>query len=150
VSSTGIIDFNLFMYDNYLDNTSGGPGPLAVLWAPSTKYYCSIPASPGDFCSPEISWSRVYAWLEGVTFQAPCANRRVVGGNVWICEHTSSGQYQTGEFVWYDALDETREYRVPYGFTEEQDINGNITSIVPGQSILLSNSPVLLMSFGKP
>ena len=149
VSSTGVIDFNLFMYDNYIGNTSVGPAALAALWAPSTKYYCSIPASPGDFCLPEISWSRVYDWLEGVTFQAPCTSQRVADGNIWLCEHTSSGQYQTGEFVWYDTLDQTREYRVPPGFTEEQDINGNITSIFPGQSISISNSPILLMSFGK-
>jgi hypothetical protein len=147
LSSTGILDFNLFQYDTYrLNNGNGLPARLVDLWAPTTHYSCNIPASFGYFCPTEMVWQRVYQWLEGVTFQGPCLHRATKQGKIWSCDHTSTGQYQTGQFVWYDVTDQTWIYIVPQGFTQEQDINGNITDITPGSRITISNSPVLLMS----
>jgi hypothetical protein len=34
---------------------------------------------------------------------------------------------------------------VPHGLTRQEDMNGDITPVADGSSILLSNSPVLLM-----
>lgn len=147
LSSTGILDFNLFQYDTYmLNNGKGLPARLVDFWAPTTAYSCDIPASRGYFCPTEIVWQQVYQWLEGITYQGPCVHHPTKEGKIWTCDHTSTGQYQTGKFVWYDLLDQTWSYIVPPGFTKEQDINGHITNIIPGLPIVISNSPVLLMS----
>ena len=147
LSSTGILDFNVFQYDTYLLNNGDGlPARLVDLWAPTTHYSCDIPASPGYFCPTEIVWQQVYQWLEGVTFEGPCIHRGTKQGKIWWCDHTSTGQYRKGKFVWYDALDLLCDYTVPPGFKLEQDIDGNITNITPGTKIVISNSPVLLMS----
>jgi hypothetical protein len=147
VTSTGVLDFNLFQYDAYLGNNEQGPGPLASLWVPDTSFFCSIPAKRGFYCPADISWEAVYHWLGNITYNGPCTYHPVNGGKVWTCNHTSTGTYTKGQFVWYDLLDQSRSYTVPFGFTKEQDINGNITDITPGKPIMISNSPVLLMSF---
>jgi hypothetical protein len=72
--------------------------------------------------------------------------RATKDGKIWSCDHSSTGQYQAGQFVWYDVVDQTWTYIVPSGFTREQDIEGNITDITPGSKIVISNSPILLMS----
>lgn len=147
LDSTGIGDFNLFQYDTYrLNNGDGNPARLVDFWAPTTAYSCYIPASFGYFCPTAAVWERVYQWLGGITFQGPCVHLATRQGKIWTCDHTSTGQYQTGQFVWYDMVDQTWTYIVPEGFTREQDINGNITTITPGTKIVISNSPVLLMS----
>jgi len=147
VSSTGVLDFNLFQYDAYLGNTSEVPGSLADLWVPNTSFFCTTPAQRGFYCPAHISWEAVYNWLGNITYNGPCSYRPVTGGKVWTCNHTSTGTYIKGQFVWYDMLDQSRNYTVPPGFTKEQDINGNVTDITPGQPIMISNSPLLLMSF---
>jgi hypothetical protein len=148
VASTGVIGFDFFQYDGYLTNTATGPGS-EVLWAkknPPNNYFCSIPASPGFFCPPEVDWTAIYQWTRNITFAQACTGQPVKPrGNIWTCDHTSTGgTYTTGKFLWFDVLDKTAQYTVPAGFSEEFEIDGSSEFVTPGQILTLTNSPILL------
>jgi hypothetical protein len=153
VASTGVMGFNLFGYDFYHTESDADAGPgLGDLWvSPADEQYnpaCSVqtPLKVGTFCPAAPGWIGAYRWVQGVTFAGVCKSQPVsAGGNIWTCGHTSSlGTYSDGEFVWYDLLDQTTAYSVPSPFVREEDLEGRSTTVTPGSSITLSNSPVLL------
>jgi hypothetical protein len=146
LASTGIHGFNFFFYDGYDDNTKTGP-TMAVLWAasdPPDNYWCSLPASPGHFCSTGPGWMKIYSWLQGVTFSGSCAPTDE-GSNVYNCAHTSSN-YAHGLFVWYGVMNESTQYTIPSGYDRMENMAGKTTPITEGQQITLTNSPILLTS----
>lgn len=145
LSSTGIGEFSLFGYDFSALNTSTGPG-FVDLWAADSSTFCAKPAAPGMFCPVEVGYVQVYRWLQGISFKSVCSGVTSGAGKIWSCDHTSSGAYTEGRFIWFDVQEGTAKYNVPAGFTQIQDIDGKISPVTVGQSLTLTNSPLLLMN----
>jgi len=64
--------------------------------------------------------------------------------------HEWGWKLQVWLFAWFDVTDETANYQVPGSFRRQEDMNGVITNLSSNQSIVLSNSPVLVMGDGTP
>ena len=144
LASSGVQRFIVFGYDFY--STVNGPGRLEQLFDSTAAHGCTVPGLHGFFCQTGTAWTQIADWLIGVTFAGPCSSTASGTGHIWTCSHTITGQdYHAGQFAWFDVLDNTALYLVPHGLTRQEDMNGDITPVADGSSILLSNSPVLLM-----
>jgi len=149
LASSGVQHVILFGYDFYSD--IDGPGALEQLVDPTTAHGCTIPGQHGFLCPTGVAWTQIANWLTDVNFNGPCTSTVSGAGHIWTCNHTSAGSgYKSGEFAWFDALDGTALYQVPNTFTRQEDMSGAITPVVPGSSILLSNSPLLMMDDKPP
>jgi hypothetical protein len=153
LSSTGIVNFNVYMYDNFLDNFNGLPSFNPDLWAKDNTYGCLNPTVDGNgfLCDTGVDWTMIHQWTRNLTFNNPCQSQPSGAGNIWTCDHHSTGGvYVNGQFVWFDVLDGEANYTIPTGFSAMSDIKGKVKTLASGQAITLTNSPVLLMQTGLP
>jgi hypothetical protein len=149
LASSGVQRFIIFGYDFY--SSIDGPGNLEQLSDISTAHGCTVSSSHGFLCETGVVWTQIASWLQGITFAGPCTGTPSGTGRIWTCSHTTAGNgYQSGQFAWFDVLDNTALYQVPDTFTRQEDMSGTITAVVSGSSIPLSNSPVLLMDDSLP
>jgi hypothetical protein len=149
LASTGVQRFILFGYDFY--SNMDAPGLLAQLSDNVPTNGCTESTDHGYLCPTGVAWTRIGAWLTDVNFSGPCTSTVSGAGHIWTCSHTSAGgTYKSGQFAWFDVSDETTKYQVPTGFSREENMKGDITRLSRHQSIVLSNSPVLLMDDGAP
>ncbi len=149
LASSGVQRFIIFGYDFY--SSIDGPGNLEQLSDISTAHGCTVSSSHGFLCETGVVWTQIASWLQGITFAGPCTGTPSGTGRIWTCSHTTAGNgYQSGQFAWFDVLDDTALYQVPDTFTRQEDMSGTITAVVSGSSIPLSNSPVLLMDDSLP
>lgn len=148
LASSGVQRFILFGYDFY--SQTDGPGSLAQLADTVPDHGCTLLTPHGFLCPTGVAWTRIAAWLKDVNFAGPCTSTASGAGHIWTCSHTTAGEgYSSGQFAWFDVLDQIALYPAPSNFTRQEDMSGAITMLVKGGSIPLSNSPVLLMDDGS-
>jgi hypothetical protein len=93
-----------------------------------------------------IAYSQVYKWMTGATMPEPCS----VDGTVYTCSLNRAAGYRSLA-VW-DASKTctagggcpTSNYTVPESFIQSRDLSGKVTSVQPGQVVLIGSKPILL------
>jgi hypothetical protein len=122
-----------------------GPAGWGVIDMPSGD-----PSNPLVPTPAGQAYSQVYNWLEGSTVQ-PC-NHNSKG--TWKCT-IQLWDGSPAEAVWYAPSNETRPYVVGAGFTSyfcldgQSCLNGNSVSVAPGDTITITNKPIMLVGSPK-
>jgi hypothetical protein len=122
-----------------------GPPQWGVIDMPSAD-----PTNPLVPTAAGQAYSQVYNWLVGSTVQ-PCTHN---SQNVWKCTMTLSDS-SPAEAVWYTPPNETRPFVVGAGYTSyfcldgSGCLSGNSVSVAPGDTITITNKPILLVGSPK-
>jgi hypothetical protein len=105
----------------------------------------------GVVIEPGVAYNQVYQWLSGATMPQPCANQ----GTVYTCSLSLANGY-SALAVWDSSQTcttgggcTTSNYTAPAPFVQYQNLAGVVTSIQPGQVILIGAKPILLENPGS-
>jgi hypothetical protein len=106
----------------------------------------------GVVIEPGVAYNQVYQWLSGATMPQPCANQ----GTVYTCSLSLANGY-SALAVWDSSQTcttgggcTTSNYTAPAPFVQYQNLAGVVTSIQPGQVILIGAKPILLENANPP
>jgi hypothetical protein len=96
------------------------------------------------------AYQQVYNWMAGATLPQPCSTN---GGTtytaVYTCDLTRAGGYQA-RAVWDttqtcgNGVCTTSNYIPDPMFVRYRDLDGNVTTISPGQTVRIGAKPILL------
>jgi hypothetical protein len=89
-----------------------------------------------------VAYGTVYNWLVGSIIAQPCGPISQ-GSSVWTCELTLANG-QPAEAVW-DTSGGTSSYTFPTGYTQYQDLAGNLNALGGTGTVTVEARPVLLM-----
>jgi len=127
--SAGVAMFSYWAYDN--------GGNATLINNPGANNATLNPAG--------AAWEQIYSWTLNAKYSTPCAN---AGGSVWQC--TISQNNTTSLLVW-DASQTcangsctTSDFTVPSGYTEFDDLSGNVNQAIANGTVAIGAKPIRL------
>lgn len=88
-----------------------------------------------------VAYGTVYNWLVGSIIAQPCAAISE-GSSVWTCEITLANG-QPAEAVW-DTSGGSSSYTFPTGYSQYQDLGGNLYPLSGQENVTVEARPILL------
>ena len=126
-----------YLAKSYLLHASLGLSRFYWYGYDSSVTWGGLTATSGPTSPEVLAYHEVRRWMVGAALSSQCA----AAGGVWTCSLSRSDGY-LARVLWNPNF--TSSYTVPVGYTQYRDLSGGITSVAAGNSISISNAPILL------